>query len=68
MIYKYIWLDGYTPEQSLRSKIQVAEQHGMLGTNDQPPVWSFDGSSTKQACRCLSEISRPATFSLPTAQ
>ena len=49
MIYKYIWLDGYTPEQSLRSKIQVAEQHGMLGTNDQPPVWSFDGSSTKQA-------------------
>ena len=49
MIYKYIWLDGYTPEQHLRSKIQVAEQHGMLGTNDQPPVWSFDGSSTKQA-------------------
>jgi len=38
VIYKYIWLDGYTPEQSLRSKIQVAEQHGMLGTNDQPPV------------------------------
>ena len=49
VIYKYIWLDGYAPEQHLRSKIQVAEQHGILGTNDQPPVWSFDGSSTKQA-------------------
>jgi glutamine synthetase len=42
MIYKYIWLDGYTPEQNLRSKIQVAE-------SDEPPIWSFDGSSTQQA-------------------
>ena len=42
MIYKYIWLDGYTPEQNLRSKIQVAE-------SDEPPIWAFDGSSTQQA-------------------
>ncbi len=49
MIYKYIWLDGYTPEQHLRSKIQVAEGYGMLAANDGPPLWSFDGSSTQQA-------------------
>ena len=49
MIYKYIWLDGYTPEQSLRSKIQVAEGYGILSENDGPPIWSFDGSSTQQA-------------------
>jgi len=42
MIYKYIWLDGYTPEQNLRSKIQVAEL-------DEPSIWAFDGSSTQQA-------------------
>ena len=42
MIYKYIWLDGYTPEQNLRSKIQVAG-------SDEPPIWAFDGSSTQQA-------------------
>ena len=42
MIYKYIWLDGYIPEQNLRSKIQVAE-------SDKPPIWAFDGSSTQQA-------------------
>lgn len=49
MIYKYIWLDGYTPEQNLRSKIQVAEGYGILSENDGPPIWSFDGSSTQQA-------------------
>ena len=41
-ILEYIWLDGYQPEPSLRSKIKV--------TNDEsPPNWSFDGSSTQQA-------------------
>jgi len=49
VIYKYIWLDGYTPEQNLRSKIQVAEGYGILSENDGPPIWSFDGSSTQQA-------------------
>jgi len=42
MIYKYIWLDGYTPEQNLRSKIQVTDLNV-------PSIWSFDGSSTQQA-------------------
>ena len=43
---EYVWLDGYKPEPSLRSKIKVED----AWTEDQgPSVWSFDGSSTQQA-------------------
>ena len=38
---EYIWLDGFQPEPSLRSKVKV--------TDGSPPDWSFDGSSTQQA-------------------
>ena len=38
--FEYVWLDGYRPTQSLRSKVKV---------NDHADVWSFDGSSTQQA-------------------
>ena len=44
---EYIWLDGYTPTQSLRSKTMVRENFG--GTLEECPMWSFDGSSTEQA-------------------
>ncbi len=44
---EYIWLDGYKPTQSLRSKTQVRKNFG--GTLEECPVWSFDGSSTQQA-------------------
>jgi len=44
---EYIWLDGYKPTQSLRSKTQVRENFG--GTLEECPMWSFDGSSTEQA-------------------
>ncbi len=44
---EYIWLDGYTPTQSLRSKTQVRSDFG--GTLEDCPMWSFDGSSTEQA-------------------
>lgn len=44
---EYIWLDGYKPTQTLRSKTQVRENFG--GTLEECPVWSFDGSSTQQA-------------------
>ena len=44
---EYIWLDGYAPTQSLRSKTQVRSNFG--GTLEECPVWSFDGSSTEQA-------------------
>ena len=39
---EYIWLDGYKPEQTLRSKVKVTDE-------DTPPGWAFDGSSTQQA-------------------
>ena len=45
---EYIWLDGYTPEPNIRSKTKIyqSEQEPTL---DDLPIWSFDGSSTKQA-------------------
>ena len=44
---EYIWLDGYKPTQSLRSKTLVRENFS--GDLDDVPMWSFDGSSTEQA-------------------
>ncbi len=44
---EYIWLDGYQPTQSLRSKTRVESDFG--GTLEECPMWSFDGSSTEQA-------------------
>ena len=44
---EYIWLDGYKPTQSLRSKTKIISDFG--GTLDECPIWSFDGSSTEQA-------------------
>lgn len=44
---EYIWLDGYKPTQSLRSKTRIAHDFG--GTLEECPIWSFDGSSTEQA-------------------
>lgn len=44
---EYIWLDGYKPTQSLRSKTRIAKDFG--GTLEECPIWSFDGSSTEQA-------------------
>ena len=38
--FEYVWLDGYKPEQSLRSKVKI---------DDYAETWSFDGSSTQQA-------------------
>lgn len=44
---EYLWLDGYKPTQSLRSKTRVESNFG--GTLAECPMWSFDGSSTEQA-------------------
>ena len=44
---EYIWLDGYVPTQNMRSKTKVVENFG--GKLEDCPMWSFDGSSTKQA-------------------
>ncbi len=44
---EYIWLDGYKPTQSLRSKTKIIKNFS--GKLDDCPGWSFDGSSTEQA-------------------
>jgi glutamine synthetase len=44
---EYIWLDGYKPTQNMRSKTKVIENFS--GKLVDCPIWSFDGSSTKQA-------------------
>ncbi len=44
---EYIWLDGYTPTQELRSKTKVVSNFD--GKLESCPIWSFDGSSTLQA-------------------
>ena len=40
---EYIWIDGTEPTPLIRSKTKV------LTESEDPPIWSFDGSSTKQA-------------------
>ena len=44
---EYVWLDGYRPTQSLRSKTKILENFS--GKLKDCPIWSFDGSSTEQA-------------------
>jgi len=49
--FEYIWLDGYKPTQSLRSKTKVLDSKKFKKdpTVKELPMWSFDGSSTLQA-------------------
>ena len=44
---EYIWLDGYEPTQSLRSKTKIVDDFS--GAIADAPIWAFDGSSTEQA-------------------
>ena len=44
---EYIWLDGYTPEPSLRSKTKIVSEEPRDVSDCLE--WSFDGSSTEQA-------------------
>jgi len=46
---EYLWLDGYYPTQNLRSKTKVEEHEDFKGTLEELGMWSFDGSSTRQA-------------------
>jgi len=43
ILAEYIWIDGTDPTPLLRSKTKI------INKDESPPVWSFDGSSTKQA-------------------
>jgi glutamine synthetase len=48
---EYVWLDGYSPEPNLRSKVKVidVDDYDYEVTLEDCPMWSFDGSSTMQA-------------------
>jgi glutamine synthetase len=46
---EYVWLDGYTPEPNLRSKVKILDLPDGIFFIDKIPNWGFDGSSTKQA-------------------
>ena len=45
---EYVWLDGYKPVASLRSKTQIKE-FASFPKLEELPEWGFDGSSTEQA-------------------
>lgn len=49
MAYKleYLWLDGYKPEPSIRSKTKIVDSEPK--SPEECPGWNFDGSSTQQA-------------------
>ena len=61
---EYIWLDGATPTQRLRSKTRiVAFPENEAETLAAFPTWSFDGSSTYQAAGHDSDlILKPEAF------
>ena len=46
---EYIWLDGYTPIASLRSKTKIVDGDPAKFALADAPMWGFDGSSTQQA-------------------
>jgi len=46
---EYVWLDGYSPEPNLRSKVKIVDLDTDVPLLHDCPEWSFDGSSTQQA-------------------
>jgi glutamine synthetase len=65
---EYIWLDGYTPEPSMRSKTKIINHDGPLTVAD-CPEWSFDGSSTEQAEGSSSDcLLKPVRVALDAAR
>ncbi len=63
---EYIWLDGYKPTQSLRSKTKIVKDFsGKLKDLDN---WSFDGSSTEQAPGGSSDCVLKPVFVVPDPQ
>lgn len=63
---EYIWLDGYKPTQSLRSKTKI--EGDFSGNLDDCPMWSFDGSSTEQAPGGSSDCLLKPVFICPDPQ
>jgi glutamine synthetase len=63
---EYIWLDGYKPTQSLRSKTKI--QKDFSGKLADLSMWSFDGSSTEQAPGGSSDCLLKPVFVVPDPQ
>jgi glutamine synthetase len=63
---EYIWLDGYKPTQSLRSKTKIEKDFS--GKLSDLPNWSFDGSSTEQAPGGSSDCILKPVFVVPDPQ
>lgn len=61
---EYVWLDGASPTQELRSKTRVLF-HKEDRDLDSFPEWSFDGSSTWQALGRSSDCVLKPVFSAP---
>ena len=59
VLAEYIWIDGTEPSALLRSKTKV------LKKDEKPPIWSFDGSSTKQANGDNSDCVLKPVFATP---
>ncbi len=58
---EYIWLDGYKPTVSLRSKTKILP--GPVNSLVEIPGWGFDGSSTEQAAGHSSDcLLRPVRY------
>lgn len=62
---EYIWLDGYEPMQSLRSKTKIVDGSKFSGQLSECPFWSFDGSSTQQAVGSSSDCVLKPVFICP---
>ena len=63
---EYIWLDGYKPTQSLRSKTKI--ENNFSGKLEDCGMWSFDGSSTEQAPGGSSDCLLKPVFICPDPQ
>jgi glutamine synthetase len=63
---EYIWLDGYKPTQSLRSKTKI--ESDFSGKLEDLDMWSFDGSSTEQAPGGSSDCLLKPVFVIPDPQ
>jgi glutamine synthetase len=56
---EYLWIDGNVPTSTLRSKTRILE------TDEAPPIWGFDGSSTNQASGDSSDCVLKPVFQCP---
>jgi glutamine synthetase len=63
---EYVWLDGYKPTQSLRSKTKIEKEFS--GKLADLPDWAFDGSSTEQAPGGSSDCVLRPVFVVPDPQ